>query len=227
MRSRALFLVVLGLLLPALANAATHTLPAEVKQQLDSLPDARTKSEYLEGIVDEHVEDPSVQFALGNAYFDLSQFEPAVERLRKATTLAPDYIEAWVNLGSVYDEMGRLDDALHAYKEALKLNPTEEKTLCNIGGVYFQKRQIGPALNHFQKAIDNHPDSQLAHYNLAILFADSRIYDEAIVEWQKVVDIDSESDLGQRSHDNIGIIQQMQELEVPAGDGDGHEGHSH
>jgi tetratricopeptide (TPR) repeat protein len=219
--------LLLGTLLVAggasLALATSYELAADTKAELDKLPDARTKAEFLEPLAATLDAEPAYHFELGNAYFDLSQFEKAEQHFTRATTLAPDYLAAYVNLGSVYDELGRLDDALTAYRAALKLNPDEEKTLCNIGGVFFQKRQIFQAMTSFQKAIDKHPDSQLAHYNMAILFADSKIYGEAIVEWQKVVDIDAASDLGGRSADNIEIIKQMQEVDL---DGD-HPGHDH
>lgn len=203
--------------------AASYELPADTKAKLEQLPDARTKAEFLEPLAATLDADPAYHFELGNAYFDLSQFEKAEQHFQRATGLAPDYLAASVNLGSVYDELGRLDDALGAYRAALKIDPDEEKTLCNIGGVFFQKRQISQAMTSFQKAIEKHPDSQLAHYNLAILFADSKIYGEAIVEWQKVVDIDAASDLGSRSADNIEIIKQMQEVDL----GDDHSGHDH
>jgi tetratricopeptide (TPR) repeat protein len=200
----------------AIAFAADYELAAETKAKLDQLPDARTKAEFLEGLASTLAEDPAFHFELGNAYFDLSQFEKAEQHFKQASKLGSDYLAATVNLGSVYDELGRLDDALDAYKLAMKIQPNEEKTLCNIGGVYFQKRQISMAMYHFQKAIELHPDSQLAHYNMAILFADSKIYGEAIVEWQSVVDIDPQTDLGSRSADNIEIIKQMQEVELEA-----------
>ena len=71
------------------------------------------------------------------------------------------------------------------------------------------------ALESFTRALEANPRSQLAHYNLAILFADSGIYREAIAEWQAAVEIDPDSDLGTRSRDNIEIIRQMQEAEMP------------
>lgn len=195
--------------------AEDTALDPAVEQHLKSLPDDLTRAEYLEGLLAESPDDATLHFGLGNVHFDLGQLDDAVASYEKSVELDPEFLKAYVNLGSAYDEMGLLDKALTTYEKALELDPNEEKTLCNIGGVYFKQRQIDKALASFQHALEANPGSQLAHYNLAILFADSGIYREAIMEWQAAVDIDPESDLGTRSRDNIEIIRQMQEAELP------------
>lgn len=206
------------LLLAALAAAAPPPgaqLPAELQRQLDSLPDATTRIDLLRSELAKEPDDHALLFALGNQLFDQGKLDEALTHLKKVTELKPEFIGGFINLGSVYDELGQLDQALQSYEKALALDPKDEKTLCNVGGVYFKKRQIEKALQSFQQALANNPKSQLAHYNIAILFADAGIFREAEAEWKKAVDIDPNSDLGQRSADNIKIIRDMMSAEVP------------
>jgi tetratricopeptide (TPR) repeat protein len=207
---------------PAAAQNVDTALPPALQKQVDAAPDARTRSEILERELKSKPDDALLHFHLGNAYFDMSQFAQAEQHLLRSTELRKDFIPGLVNLGSVYDEQGKLEEALKVYRQALELNPNEIKTICNVGIIHFQKRQIEQALSMYQRALAVDPNSQLARYNMAILFADAGLYREAKVEWQKVVDIDAKSDLGQRSHDNIGIIDELLNTEIPDLPDDGH-----
>ena len=48
----------------------------------------------------------------------------AVEQLRKAVELKPDYAEAYYTLGSVLKQMNQLPEAAEALREAIRLQPT-------------------------------------------------------------------------------------------------------
>jgi len=210
----------------AVAQDAETALPAELQAKLDSLPDDQTRVEELERALKASPDDALLHFHLGNTYLDLKQYDQAEQHLRRSTELRENFVPGLVNLGSVYDEMGQLDKAVATYRAALAIRPDEVRTLCNLGIIFFQKRQIEQAMWHFKKALEADPNSQLTHYNMAILFADASLYREAKAEWQKVVDIDPNSDLGQRSADNIGIIDELMNAELPQLDG-AQDGHGH
>ncbi len=195
--------------------AANALLSPETQKKLDSLPDNTTRIDFLRGELAKKPRDYGLRFSLGNLYFDQGQLDSAVAHLKMVSEQKPEFIGGWLNLGSVYDELGQLDQAVVAYGKALAIDSKDEKTLCNLGGVYFKKRQIDKALENFKSALLANPRSQLAHYNIAILFADAGIYREAKVEWQKAVDLDKASDLGQRSAENIKIIEQLESTETP------------
>lgn len=207
-------LIALIFVAPA-AIAGSGDLPEADQARLDAAADDTARVEILKGIVAERPQDAAAHYQLGNAWYDVGQLDQAIASYRDALALDQELVGAYVNLGSALDEMGELNDALTAYEAALKLQPDDPRTLCNIGGVYFQKKRMEKAIEHFQRALEVDPQSQLAHYNMAIAFADSEIYDEAIVEWKAAVAIDPDSDIGQRSADNIEIIQQMLAAETP------------
>ena len=47
----------------------------------------------------------------------------AREDCRKAVTLKPDFVEAWLTLGRAHEDLGQLDKAEECYKEVVKLEP--------------------------------------------------------------------------------------------------------
>jgi Flp pilus assembly protein TadD len=57
----------------------------------------------------------------------LGQVVPAIEDLREAIRLDPEYSQAWFNLGVAYDRLGRTGDAAACYREALRIRPGFEK----------------------------------------------------------------------------------------------------
>ena len=65
--------------------------------------------------------------------------ERAVEHLERATELAPEYYEAWVDLGAQYSQLGRYDDAIAALLEAASVNPAGALAPMNLGALYFQQ----------------------------------------------------------------------------------------
>ena len=207
--------LVLALILPSTALASGEDLPADLKAELDALPDATLRMERMAKLVEKEPDNALYVFHHANYAFDAQKLQVAAEGYQRTIELDPTLLGAHVNLGSVYDEMGRLDDALGAYQNALDLNPKEDRTLCNIGIIFFKKRQYERAIDFFQQALDANPQSQIAHYNMAILFFDSQMLREAKVEFQKAVDIDPASDWGQRSAENIKILEQLLSGDVP------------
>jgi len=56
-----------------------------------------------------------LRYGLGNAYLKEGQHEPAIEHLRHAVRLDPDYSAAWKSLGKALGAAGRLPEAMEAY----------------------------------------------------------------------------------------------------------------
>ena len=136
------------------------------------------------------------------------------------------FIEALVNLGSVWDDrseqMGsradrdvRIANARKYYEMALAVDPADEKARCNLGSLYLRQRQTKEALREFETALEYNPKSSLAHYNLAIMFAEAKIYREAIREWEQAVKYDPDGDIGQRSRENIKIVEDLMNAPPP------------
>jgi tetratricopeptide (TPR) repeat protein len=138
------------------------------------------------------------------------------------STIAADstFVEAYVNLGAVWDDRAdmmatrpereaRIGQARIMYEQALELRPEDEKARCNLGALYKRQNNLERAMQEFLTALEYNPRSALARYNLAILFATMRIYREALLEFELAVQYDPDGDIGERSRDNIKIIEDL------------------
>ena len=56
---------------------------------------------------------------LGVVAHQMGRSETAVDLIKNALTIAPDYFAAHNNLGNVYIELGELDEAVACYREAV------------------------------------------------------------------------------------------------------------
>jgi len=136
------------------------------------------------------------------------------------------FIEPMVNLGSVWDDRAetignrqqydqRIAEADKFYSMALAVDPTDEKARCNLGSLYLRQRRTAEALAEFEKVLEFNPKSSLAHYNIAIMFAEAKIYREALEEWELASKYDPEGDIGDRSRENIKIVNDLMNAPTP------------
>lgn len=191
------------------------------------------------------VEQPELasygSYEMGNTYYELAAATdsvPGVDSLTGTnalldsalvafqTAIAADstFVEAWVNMGLIWDDIsdGRTpqarratEEAKNAYLAAVALRPTDEKARCNLGSLFFRRHQYAEAVEQFQAVLDHDPESSLAHYNLAIMFAESRMYREASTEWELASKYDPDGDIGERSRDNLKVIEELMNSEIP------------
>ena len=75
--------------------------------------------------------------------------------------------------------------------------------------LFLRQRRTKEALAEFQKVLEYDSKSPLAHYNMAIMFAEAKIFKEAIHEWELAAKYDPDGDIGQRSRDNVKIVQDL------------------
>jgi len=180
-------------------------------------------------------------YEMGNTWYERAATEDAPPGAESATgvhayldsalvayghALAADstFVEAWVNMGLVWDDVsdGRtpqarraVEEAKTAYLKAIALRPTEEKARCNLGSLHYRRHQYDEAVKQFQAVLDDNPESALAHYNLAIMFAESRMYREAKTEWELASRYDPDGDVGDRSRENLKVVDDLMNSEIP------------
>lgn len=66
-------------------------------------------------------ESEMLRYTLGNAYYKEKQFDKAVEHLREAVRLKPDYSVAWRMLGRALAAAEKPESALEAFDEGLRI----------------------------------------------------------------------------------------------------------
>lgn len=129
----------------------------------------------------------------------------AVERLEKATKLAPDFYEAQNNLGAQYLRLQRFTEAEAAFERARELNPGAAEPLLNLGSLYYQQGEMqsdsgktDDAAGAFDKAVDfldeairRNPASAPAHHYLGAALYKTASYEQAESSLHRALELDS------------------------------------
>jgi tetratricopeptide (TPR) repeat protein len=121
----------------------------------------------------------------GEAYEKESNYQLAVENLKKAISLAPDYDYARNNLGTVYGKLNQLDLAIKEYKHVLKVNDHFPTAHFNLGKVYEIKGVPDEAIKEYYLAIKKQHDFYQAYFNLANIYSRRKEYQKAIETYEE------------------------------------------
>lgn len=94
----------------------------------------------------------------------------AIENYRRVIQLAPDWLEAHINVGVALYQLGRTDEAQSAFQAAVNIDPENGIARYNLGCVLEERGEIEEAIEHLRRAaeiIPGHPD---VHFNLALAY---------------------------------------------------------
>ena len=92
-------------------------------------------------------EKASLYINVGLNYYEIGQYEKAVEKFQKALTLDPDHPHLHGFLGSALLQCGKIDQAIEAYERQIVLAPTVAKCHYNLGLAYLRKGLLEEAIN--------------------------------------------------------------------------------
>jgi tetratricopeptide (TPR) repeat protein len=94
----------------------------------------------------------------------------AIFAYQRVIELAPDWIEAHINLGVAQYHTRRLEDAQRSFLAALSLDPTNAICRYNLGCVLEETGKIDEAIDNLKRAIAAMPAHADAHFNLALAY---------------------------------------------------------
>jgi tetratricopeptide (TPR) repeat protein len=92
----------------------------------------------------------------------------AIETYLRVVELAPDWIEAHINLGVAYYQLGQLSDAGAAFRCAIQLDPLSGISHYNLGCTLEELGEFDEAIEHLQRAARAMPGHADVHFNLAL-----------------------------------------------------------
>ncbi len=83
--------------------------------------------------------------------------------LRRATTTAPDFTEAWLSLGLVLLDNNKHADAIEAYRRAVELGPDNAAAWAGIGNAYAQAGRQDKSVAAYAKSLELNPGAAGVH----------------------------------------------------------------
>ena len=102
------------------------------------------------------------------------EYGNAINELRKAVEIDPNFVEANNAIGCAYAKKGDYDNAIEEFKKAIKIDPDYAKARYNLGKAYFRKGLYYNAIKEYRKAIESKPDYANAHYDLGFAYLASK-----------------------------------------------------
>jgi tetratricopeptide (TPR) repeat protein len=127
---------------------------------------------------------------LGLAYDKIGRFDEAIQELKAALYLSPDYVEVHNNLGVTYDKMEMPEEAETELLEAIRMNPGYQEARCNLGNIYACSGKLEEALLELEEAQRINPRYAPLHNSLGNIHALKKRCPEAIKEFMEALEID-------------------------------------
>jgi tetratricopeptide (TPR) repeat protein len=134
--------------------------------------------------------DATDLYAQGNLLMKNKNYTQAVAAYEKATSIAPDYYEAWNSKADALNRAQMFKDALAASDKTLSLNPEYVQGWINRGYILYNLGRTDDELKAYEKAISLDPSNPDAWFNKGYSLAGMKRYDEAISVFDKVQSLD-------------------------------------
>lgn len=99
----------------------------------DQLAELRNRISGLEKMLLSQPENVEATLQLANDYFDLGNYDKAVEVYQKAITLDPHNTDAITDMGVAYRRLKKPDEAVAAFRRTLSVKPDHALALFNMG----------------------------------------------------------------------------------------------
>jgi Tfp pilus assembly protein PilF len=128
----------------------------------------------------------------------------AIEQLKKAVSLFPDFLLALNELGMQYLQINELDHAAESLRAALKQAPDEFIMRLNYGLVLLQQKKYAESESELRSAIEKNDSSAPAHEYHGRALIGLRRLDEAEKELQRALALGG--DEAANSHRYLGAI---------------------
>jgi len=179
-----------------LASAGGRPLDRAATRELDAAYAAMDEKRWsdavriLTGLRSRQPDNPFVWYALGYLYIELGNHEFAVEALKTAIRLKPDFAEAYNNLGWCYAAMGHYADAVEPYKTAILLKPDAAISYRGLGVAYRETGSYSQAVDSLKTAIRLEPRNTDNYTYLTTNYIELGQYDNAARTFKIAADLD-------------------------------------
>jgi predicted O-linked N-acetylglucosamine transferase (SPINDLY family) len=123
----------------------------------------------------------------GTALASLGRLDEAAGCYERAVALAPDYLDALINLGNTRKDLGRLDEALASYDRALAISPRHALALVKRGNVLHAMQRHDEAIASYDRALASAPDLDEAWHNRGAALARAGRPADAVASYDRAL----------------------------------------
>ena len=144
----------------------------------------------------------------GLQFYNLGQYEQAVEAFKEGLEKNDELPALWAHLGNAYSKMKQYDQAVEVYQRAINISPEDPTLFQNLGGIYSATGNAEKAQEAYDKAVSltagTNPAAAAAnYYNMGVTFINTGKSREAAEALSKAVAADPSH---AEAHYQLGIV---------------------
>lgn len=124
-------------------------------------------------------------YKAGDKFFDVNQYEDALEQYSKAIDLDPEFDKAYIKRAETYEKMGKFSEAAVDYERALVFLPKDEEVSFMAGRAYYRSDELGKALGKLNEAISRKSNYLEAYQVRTQVYLGLERYDDALEDCKK------------------------------------------
>ena len=134
-----------------------------------------------------------------------SQYQRAVELIRRSIALHPDDPDAYGNLGVALLNLDRMDEALSSLDRAIGNKPDYAEACFNRGLVFLAQHRYEEALENYRRAVSIRPDYAEVLSNQASLLHALGRHGEAVEAYRQVLAVKPDDAV---TYNDLGVVLQ-------------------
>ncbi len=117
---------------------------------------------------------------IGQTYFELDNFDRAIEYFNKASEANPSNLSAWFQLGKSFEEKQNFTQALESFYKVIEIDPDNVLGYYSLAKIYAADANIVDAIRYFKECLNHDPSFEDASLSLASLYWASKEYESAL-----------------------------------------------
>ncbi|MBI4651575.1 tetratricopeptide repeat protein [Candidatus Desantisbacteria bacterium] len=154
----------------------------------------------------------SRNYKLANAVLERGNTDKAIEYLKNAISMDPDYADPYALIGKLYLQNQNKELALENYRKALELDPDNNENMIKYGFLCLEAGMNDDSLLVFKTILEKSPDfTPSAHYGIGSVYMQNQVYDSARSESEKAEILYSQAN-NLSPHENLYYAQTISNL---------------
>ena len=128
-------------------------------------------------------------YKLAAALNGLGHLDEAIDQLRIAITVKPDYAQAFYNLATLLQKRGDTEEAIDQFRRALVIDPNHAGAHFNLANALRAVGRVDDAVSHYRRVLQIAPAHARAQNNLALALRSQGRVDEAVTHFREAIRI--------------------------------------
>lgn len=124
--------------------------------------------------------DPYYIQNIGKLYFEMKDFENAIEIYKILTKNYPQEYENWFRLAMSYKNNSDWEKAKETYYKAIEINPRSHESYFNLAYLYFNESDPFTAVKCYEKALEIFPQDWETVYFLGLAYMQCKNYKDGL-----------------------------------------------